>query len=381
LLTAPLKNASTNTLVKQYIYAYDLAANRTSERVGNQTTSSTPNNVNEITSQSGATNRTLTYDLDGSLTSDGSTRTFEWDAANRLVAINYTGTTLRSEFLYDGLNRCSKIVEKNNGAVNSVRSFVWCGTDKCEFRNGSNAVQFQLYAQGQYQNGATYFYTRDHLGSIREMTDASGTVVARYDYDPWGRSTTVIGTTKPDFNFTGLYQHAKSGLDLAMYRVYDPNLGRWLSRDPIGENDGNNLYAYVRNRPASATDPLGLFLEVLFFAEEPPILPPDLVDAATRLQPPNAGNRVNLPDGRAVDLPPGRAHGDIDTPHTHQPQPPFEPPYQNLFRPPNPNPVPSSPQDIQDVINFLKGYWEELQNFFFSPDPCNGRPSRTYIYT
>jgi RHS repeat-associated protein len=76
---------------------------------------------------------------------------------------------------------------------------------------------------------------RDHLGSVREMTDINGTVVARYDYDPWGRSTAVIGTNKPNFNFTGLYNHAKSGLDMATYRFYDPDLGRWLSRDPIAE--------------------------------------------------------------------------------------------------------------------------------------------------
>jgi RHS repeat-associated protein len=91
------------------------------------------------------------------------------------------------------------------------------------------------------------------------MSDASGTVVARYDYDPWGRSTTVIGTNKPDFNFTGLYQHAKSGLDMAVYRFYDPDLGRWLSRDPIGEAGGINLYGYGGNSPINRTDPLGLY--------------------------------------------------------------------------------------------------------------------------
>src|SRR5712691_3372118 len=112
LLTAPLKNASTNALVRQYTYAYDLASNRTSERVANKTTASTPNNVNEIMSQSGGTTRTLIYDLNGSLIDDGSKRTFEWDGANRLVAINYTGTTNRSEFTYDGLSRLAKIVEK-----------------------------------------------------------------------------------------------------------------------------------------------------------------------------------------------------------------------------------------------------------------------------
>jgi YD repeat-containing protein len=76
LLTAPLKKTTNNALVRQYIYGYDLASNRTSEPVGNTTTTSTPNNVNEITSQSGATNRTLSYDANGSLTSNGGTRTF-----------------------------------------------------------------------------------------------------------------------------------------------------------------------------------------------------------------------------------------------------------------------------------------------------------------
>jgi YD repeat-containing protein len=192
LRTAPLKNASTNALIKHYTYGYDLASNRTSELVATTITTSTPNNVNEITSQSGGTNRTLTYDLNGSITSDGGTRTFEWDGANRLVAINYTGFTTRSEFSYDGLNRVAKIVEKTGGTINSTRKFVWCGQEKCEFRDATDAVTQRNYSQGQYVGTTAYFYTRDHLGSIREMFTGGGTVVARYDYDPYGRSTTVL---------------------------------------------------------------------------------------------------------------------------------------------------------------------------------------------
>jgi uncharacterized protein RhaS with RHS repeats len=69
----------------------------------------------------------------------------------------------------------------------------------------SNAVTQRNFAQGQYVGTTAYFYTRDHLGSIREMFTGGGTVVARYDYDPFGRSTTVLGTTPTDFNFTGLF--------------------------------------------------------------------------------------------------------------------------------------------------------------------------------
>jgi RHS repeat-associated protein len=90
-------------------------------------------------------------------------------------------------------------------------------------------------------------------------TGKKGAIVARFDYDPYGRSTTVISNTLPDFNFTGLYRHSASNLDLAVYRAYDPDLGRWLSRDPIAEEGGLNLYRYVGNDPLNLIDPLGQF--------------------------------------------------------------------------------------------------------------------------
>ena len=102
--------------------------------------------------------------------------------------------------------------------------------------------------------------TRDHLGSIREVTDNSGVVRARYDYDPYGRRTLVSGTDLADFGFTGHYYHQASGLHLALYRAYDANLGRWLSREPLGEiqGDGPNLYVYALSNPINWLDPNGL---------------------------------------------------------------------------------------------------------------------------
>jgi len=56
----------------------------------------------------------------------------------------------------------------------------------------------------------------------------------------------------------GMFRHADSGLYLTHYRAYSPIHGRWLSRDPIGELGGVNLYAYVNGNPISNVDPLGL---------------------------------------------------------------------------------------------------------------------------
>jgi RHS repeat-associated protein len=70
--------------------------------------------------------------------------------------------------------------------------------------------------------------------------------------------TKLSGDLDTDFGYTGHYYHAASGLHLAPYRGYNPKLGRWLSRDPIEEGGGINLYGYVLNSPTSQTDRLGL---------------------------------------------------------------------------------------------------------------------------
>jgi RHS repeat-associated protein len=104
----------------------------------------------------------------------------------------------------------------------------------------------------------SYYYTWDHLGSTREMLNSSGTIVARYSYDPYGLTTLVSGTNLATFQFTDDYNHAVSQLYLTKFRAYDPDTGRWLSRDPIAENGGLNLYGYVHNKPINFYDLSGL---------------------------------------------------------------------------------------------------------------------------
>lgn len=56
-----------------------------------------------------------------------------------------------------------------------------------------------------------------------------------------------------------MYVHQRSGLNLTLFRAYNPALARWLSRDPLGESMGTNLYDYVGNSPVNFIDTLGLF--------------------------------------------------------------------------------------------------------------------------
>ena len=157
------------------------------------------------------------------------------------------------------------IRQLTNGSQASFRRFVWCDNELCEERDAAGAVTKRFFEQGmKVETGPTagnYFYTRDHLGSIRELTDSSGNVRARYAYDPYGRRTKLTGDLEADFGFAGMFMAAEAGLATTLFRAYDPELGRWLSRDPLSNaetDEGPNLYAYVHGNPVNMMDPLGL---------------------------------------------------------------------------------------------------------------------------
>jgi RHS repeat-associated protein len=96
------------------------------------------------------------------------------------------------------------------------------------------------------------------------------TLLARYAFDPWGRRSLVAGTDVSDVGFTGHRSATTAPLWLTQYRAYDPDLGRWISDDPIGLEGGVNLTAYVRNSPISNIDPFGL---QLYQPGAPPLKP------------------------------------------------------------------------------------------------------------
>ncbi|PNG32119.1 type IV secretion protein Rhs [Pseudomonas protegens] len=110
---------------------------------------------------------------------------------------------------------------------------------------------------------ALAWYQCDHLGTPHELTDQTGDVVWSAQYKAWGgikeeRSSNALqqGIANP-LRFQGQYHDPETGLHYNRYRYYDPEVGRFVSKDPIGYAGGLNLFQYAPN-PIEWIDPLGL---------------------------------------------------------------------------------------------------------------------------
>jgi len=246
-----LLTMTSNGATSKVSFGYDLGSNRTSEKTGTKTISFVYNKVNELTSPGPAT-----YDADGQPLKLGS-QTFQWDAAGRLISV--TGGASTTRFAYDGSSRRERITQLSGGKVLSDKRYFWCDDGLCleTDADNNNAVSKRYYAEGFTAAGQRYYYAMDNLQSVRQLVDPAGAIQASYDYDPYGVRTKLSGAKDGDFGFAGLFHESQSGVDLAIYRAYYASLGRWLSRDPIGEEGGLNLYAYADNAPVNLIDPEG----------------------------------------------------------------------------------------------------------------------------
>jgi RHS repeat-associated protein len=141
--------------------------------------------------------------------------------------------------------------------------YLWCGNRICQSVNdATGAAEREYFAEGEWNaTGQHIFYGPDGLGSIRDAYVAGIGAVQAYDYAPYGYPLQTP-TTGPlaQFRFAGMFYDSSTGLYLTRTRAYSPRLGRWLSRDPLGEaaDPAANLYRYVAGNPISNVDPLGL---------------------------------------------------------------------------------------------------------------------------
>ncbi|AVR78684.1 hypothetical protein NM96_04400 [Neisseria mucosa] len=120
------------------------------------------------------------------------------------------------------------------------------------------------------------YYQLDHLGTPIAAHNAKGEAVWTAEYEAWGRirNETVSDGLKANipFRFQGQYYDEESGLHYNRFRYYDPEIGRFVSQDPIGLMGGINVYIYAPN-PIEWVDPFGLASKSSFAVRHGPSAP------------------------------------------------------------------------------------------------------------
>ena len=238
-------------------YSYDGADNLVSAQNRYGTLALPANAVNQLVSRAG---QAWTYDANGNVLDDGR-NTYTWDAENRLTRISNKTTGQVSEFRYDGLSHRVAILERASaGAPATETRYLWCGDRICQARDASGNVTARFFPQGEANMVAgspvLSYYAKDNLGSVVQMVDTTGAAVGEQRYTDYGGLESSTGK-KPTFGYAGMFQHSPSALSLTQYRAYDASTGRWMSRDPIEEAGGLNLYGYVSGSPINYKDPQG----------------------------------------------------------------------------------------------------------------------------
>ena len=143
-----------------------------------------------------------------------------------------------------------------NGS-DSSRYFVW-GLDLSQTLQGAGGIGGLLCMANA---NTSYYYLYDANGNVTQLVNAAdGSIAAHYEYDPFGNFTAKSGpyADANPFRFSTKYFDADTGQYDFGLRDYSAKLGRWTSRDPIGEQGGANLYVFVDDDPINEVDPYGM---------------------------------------------------------------------------------------------------------------------------
>jgi RHS repeat-associated protein len=255
-------------------YGYDAIDRLTSgpgesydyDAVGNRTTNGdyTYGDVNQLVT---FTSLDYTYDANGNqvtrlMGTGGQSRVYDFE--NRLTQVDLVGSlgphpqVLTVAYKYDALGR--RIERTHSDGL--VQRFVYDGDDVLQdLDDQGNVVASYLNGPGidnkirQTDANGNLYFTSDHLGSTRALTNDSGIVVEQLDYDSFGNSA---GSSYTRYTYTGREYDADTELYYYRARFYDPQVGRFISEDPIGLAGGINAFAYASNNPTNHVDPTGL---------------------------------------------------------------------------------------------------------------------------
>ncbi len=244
-------------------FAYDL--------MGNWATDSRQHNAeNELTQDDSG--YTYEYDELGntilcqSLSDIADRTTYTWDARNLLIAVD--GPDSDTSYAYDARNR--RVAKTVDGATTQ---YVHDGLNVLLEYDGAGALIArnthagldQLCVRDEVSASTPYYICQDGISSVLSVSNKDGNILQRYRYSTFGEQQVLDANFNPiadapliPFAYTGREWEPEVGMYFYRARFYDPMLGRFISRDPIGLSGGDvNLYAYAGNNPILFVDPTG----------------------------------------------------------------------------------------------------------------------------
>jgi RHS repeat-associated protein len=248
-------------------YAYDAVGNRTRSH---RSATYAYQSFNRLTATGAAT---YAYDAAGNVVSktDGAGATdLTWDAAHRLTGVRLPDGSAVA-YAYDALGRrVSTVNTDRRNRRSTTTSYTYDGADVLRettddgrkptttdyLRGAGTDDLLRQTTRAQHGRPDTYYHLADRQGSTRLLTDERARVAARLDYDTFGDGA---GSPLTRYAYTGRERDDQTGIYYYRARWYDPQLGRFLSEDPIGLAGGMNMYSYVSNNPTNKVDPSGLY--------------------------------------------------------------------------------------------------------------------------
>lgn len=248
-------------------YAYDLTGNRTGETVNGTPYAYSVDSSSNRLSSSANDNHSSTYafDASGNTTGDG-TRSFTYDDVGQLVSVSSSSGAAQY-----GYNGTGQRVSKATSTGSKYYSYAEDGVSLAGEYGPAGAaapVVETVYLAGlpvlALTGGAVYYVLPDHLATPRAIKDQAGAVVWRWTSDAFGNGVAnenPLGGTQFAFNqrFPGQQFDTETGLYYNNARYYDPQVGRYITSDPLGLAGGMGTYSYANLSPTTVYDDSGNF--------------------------------------------------------------------------------------------------------------------------
>ena len=252
--------------VTEYTYAYDNVSNRILKTENGVETTYTYNALNQLTAETGVTYQ---YDDAGNLisvTSGTKSTLYAYNAENKLIraTVQEGNSVAVEEYEYDYAgNRTVKKSENDytyylndvsSGLTQVLAELDSNGNEKCYYTRGAEIIS-------QDRNGAISYYLTDGHGSVRQLTDSTGTVTDTYVYDAWGNLISSTGTTDNSYLYCGEQLDSTTGLYYLRARYMNPETGTFITQDTyagtIFDPTSLHKYLYANADPVMNIDPSG----------------------------------------------------------------------------------------------------------------------------